>query len=81
MKTVTIKFRNASFDVTLDEDYLIESVEYNGKEVKGLMFDLGHSLEIQQLAEVAYTEHEMESAMIAVEAAREMSGVSPYIYG
>ena len=40
MKTVQVKFRNTIFDITHD-DGIIDSIEYNGQEVKGLMFDMG----------------------------------------
>ena len=40
MKTVAVKFRSTIFDITHD-DGIIDSIEYNLQEVKGLMFDMG----------------------------------------
>lgn len=41
MDQVQVTVRNTVFDVELDADGVIETIKYNGKDVFGLMFDMG----------------------------------------
>jgi hypothetical protein len=81
MKTtaLTIRFRGTSFDITVDEDGLIDSIEHNGNDVTGLMFDLNLTGEIQTEAMTALAEHEMEAAQLAVEAAMEQGELPNFL--
>jgi hypothetical protein len=67
MKTVTIKFRKTSFDVTHD-DGIIDSIDYNGLNITGLMFDMGFIGDITTELLETISQNQMESAQLAVEA-------------
>lgn len=58
---MTIRFRSASFEITVDEDGLIDSLEHNGRDVYGLMFDLGLLAEIQTKVCIESQERLIES--------------------
>lgn len=74
MKTVQVKFRNTIFDITHD-DGIIDSIEYNGQEVKGLMFDMGFVLDITTALLETIASDEMDAAQYAVELERESQTV------
>ena len=66
MKTVQVKFRNTIFDITHD-DGIIDSIEYNGQEVKGLMFDMGFVLDITTALLETIASDSMDAAQQAIE--------------
>ena len=41
MEQLQVTVRNTVFDVEVDAEGVIESIRYNGKDVFGLMFDMG----------------------------------------
>ena len=66
MKTVQVKFRNTIFNITHD-DGIIDSIEYNGQEVKGLMFDMGFVLDITTALLETIASDAMDAAQQAIE--------------
>lgn len=66
MKTVQVKFRNTILDIT-HEDGIIDSIEYNGQEVKGLMFDMGFLGDITTALLETIASDEMDAAQQAIE--------------
>lgn len=66
MKTTTIIFRNTIFDITHD-DGIIDSIDYNGQEVKGLMFDMGFIGDITTVLLETMASDEMDAAQHAIQ--------------
>ena len=61
-RTLQLRFINAAIDAHVDEDGSIEMLEHNGREVTGLLHDLGHSDDIQTLVLEAIAQQDNEIA-------------------
>ncbi len=63
-RKVTVRFRNTLFDCEVDkhEHGYINSIEYNGTNVSGLLFDMGFLADIQTLATEELAQQDIEIA-------------------